>query len=69
MYREKNSGFKARGLTTSEEPVRLKEDEAGQARIHGLIIEVYKRFACPMAYVPVRSPGDRVDLILKNADA
>ncbi|WP_136667954.1 AAA family ATPase [Flavobacterium sp. H122] len=42
------------------------EDESEQIRIHNLIIEVYKSFPCPIIYVPVLPPEERVDFILKN---
>jgi predicted ATPase len=42
------------------------EDEEEQIRIHQLIIEVYSRFPCPIIKVPVLSPDERVDFILKN---
>jgi hypothetical protein len=43
-----------------------REDEAEQIRIHNLIIEVYESFPCPIVHVPVLSPEERVDFILKN---
>lgn len=42
------------------------EDEQEQIRIHHLIIEVYKSFPCPIIYVPVLPPEERVDFILEN---
>lgn len=42
------------------------EDEEEQIRIHNLIIEVYKTFPCPIVFVPVLPPEERVDFILKN---
>ena len=43
-----------------------REDEAEQIRIHKLIISVYETYPCPIVYVPVLPPEDRVDFILKN---
>ncbi|MBN8665650.1 MAG: ATP-binding protein [Chitinophagales bacterium] len=42
------------------------EDEEEQIRIHHLIIDVYKRFPCPVEFVPVLPPEERVDFILQN---
>lgn len=42
------------------------EDEQEQIRIHNLIIKVYQSFPCPIVHVPVLSPEERVDFILKN---
>ena len=42
------------------------EDEEEQIRIHNLIIEVYKTFPCPIVFVPVIPPEERVDFILQN---
>ncbi|MCB0409328.1 MAG: ATP-binding protein [Flavobacteriales bacterium] len=42
------------------------EDEEEQIRIHNLIIKVYESFPCPIVFVPVLPPNERVDFILKN---
>lgn len=42
------------------------EDEEEQIRIHHLIIKVYKTFPCPIVFVPVIPPEERVDFILQN---
>jgi predicted ATPase len=42
------------------------EDEQEQIRIHNLIIQVYESFPCPIVYVPVLKPEERIDFILKN---
>ncbi|HET9056193.1 MAG TPA: ATP-binding protein [Chitinophagaceae bacterium] len=42
------------------------EDEDEQIRIHNLIIEVYQSFPCPIVPVPVLTPEERVNFILKN---
>lgn len=42
------------------------EDEQAQKVIHNLIIEVYESLGFPIVYVPVISPDERVDFILKN---
>ncbi len=42
------------------------EDEDEQIRIHNLIIDVYKRFPCPVELVPVLPPDERIEFILKN---
>lgn len=42
------------------------EDEDQQIRIHHIIIDVYKRFPCPVKFVPVLLPEERVDFILQN---
>lgn len=42
------------------------EDEPAQKAIHNLIIEVYESLGNPVIFVPVLSPDDRVDFILKN---
>lgn len=44
-----------------------REDEEEQKRIHDLIIEVYRSFPCPVVFVPVLPPNERVEFILKNA--
>lgn len=40
------------------------EDEQDQIRIHNLIIAVYQSFPCPIVFVPVLPPDERVDFIL-----
>lgn len=42
------------------------EDEAAQKRIHELLTEVYKSLSFPIVHVPVLSPNDRIDFILKH---
>jgi predicted ATPase len=42
------------------------EDEAAQIKIHELIIGVYMSLGIPVVFVPVISPEERVDFILKN---
>lgn len=42
------------------------EDEQAQKLIHQLIIEVYQSFEFPVVFVPVISPDERVEFILKN---
>jgi predicted ATPase len=42
------------------------EDEIAQKKIHGLLTEVYKSLPFPVVHVPVLSPEERVDFILKN---
>ena len=42
------------------------EDEAGQKRIHALLIDVYKELPFPVVSVPVLPPEARVDFILAN---
>lgn len=42
------------------------EDEEAQIIIHKLIIEVYQSLGFPVIFVPVISPGERVDFILEN---
>lgn len=42
------------------------EDEAGQKRIHALLIDVYKALLFPVVSVPVLPPEARVDFILAN---
>ncbi|HNL85229.1 MAG TPA: ATP-binding protein [Chitinophagales bacterium] len=42
------------------------EDKEAQVKIHKLIIEVYKSLGFPVIFVPVISPEERVDFILKN---
>lgn len=42
------------------------EDEEEQIRIHNLIISVYKTFPCPIVFVPVLPPEERVNFILKH---
>lgn len=42
------------------------EDEQEQIRIHERIIEVYQEFSYPIVFVPVLTPGERVDFILSN---
>ncbi len=52
-------------LPLSNDYARL-EDEAAQLRIHNLIIKVYQSFPCPIVFVPVLPPEERVDFILQN---
>lgn len=42
------------------------EDEQAQKTIHNLIIDVYESLGFPVIFVPVLSPNERVDFILKN---
>jgi predicted ATPase len=42
------------------------EDEEAQKKIHQLIINVYKSLPFPVIYVPVLSPKERVNFILKS---
>ncbi|NOY47306.1 MAG: ATP-binding protein [Chlorobi bacterium] len=42
------------------------EDEAAQKKIHQLIINVYESLPFPVVYIPVLSPKERVNYILKN---
>ena len=42
------------------------EDLSAQKRIHNLIVEVYESLPFPIVKVPVLSPENRVDFILKN---
>ena len=42
------------------------EDEQAQKLIHQLIIEVYQSLEFPVVFVPVISPDERVEFILKN---
>lgn len=42
------------------------EDEFEQIRIHNLIIDVYRRFPCPVIQVPVLPPQERIEFILKR---
>lgn len=42
------------------------EDEAAQKRIHELLTEVYDSLLFPVVHVPVLSPEERADFILKN---
>lgn len=44
-----------------------REDEEEQIRIHNLIIEVYQSFPCPIVFVPVLPPEERVEFILSHA--
>jgi len=43
-----------------------REDQEEQKRIHQLLIEVYESFHFPLIHVPVLSPAERVDFILKH---
>ncbi len=43
-----------------------KEDEAGQKKIHELIMKVYSSLHFPIVHVPVLPPEDRADFILNN---
>ena len=52
-------------LPLSNDYARL-EDEAAQIRIHNLIIKVYQSFPCPIVFVPVLPPEERVNFILKH---
>lgn len=42
------------------------EDEAAQKKIHTLLTEVYESLPFPVIHVPVLSPEERVEFILKN---
>ncbi len=42
------------------------EDTVAQKKIHALLIEVYESLGFPIIQVPVLSPEERVDFILKN---
>ncbi len=42
------------------------EDEPAQKTIHHLIIDVYRSLGFPVIFVPVLSPNERVDFILKK---
>jgi len=42
------------------------EGEAAQRKIHELLSEVYRSLDFPIVYVPVMSPQERVDFILRN---
>ncbi len=42
------------------------EDEVAQKRIHSLLVEVYQSLGSVIVKVPVLSPEERVDFILKN---
>ncbi|MES2766915.1 MAG: ATP-binding protein [Bacteroidota bacterium] len=42
------------------------EDVAAQEKIHALLTEVYESLPFPVIHVPVLSPEERVDFILKN---
>lgn len=42
------------------------EDEAAQKKIHQLLTEVYESLPFPVVHVPVSSPQERVNFILKN---
>ena len=42
------------------------EDEAAQKKIHALLSEVYESLSFPVLHVPVLTPEQRVDFILKN---
>lgn len=43
-----------------------KEDEAAQKKIHQLLTEVYEFLTFPIIHVPVITPDERLDFILKN---
>lgn len=43
-----------------------QEDEAAQKKIHQLLTEVYKSLTFPVIHVPVLSPNERLEFILKN---
>ena len=43
-----------------------RENEAGQQKIHQLLIEVYASLGFPVVHVPILSPNSRVDFILQN---
>ena len=43
-----------------------REDEAAQKKIAELITEVYESLPFPVIHVPVLSPKERADFILKN---
>ncbi len=42
------------------------EDQAAQKKIHALLTEVYETLPFPIIHVPILSPEERVDFILKN---
>lgn len=42
------------------------EDETAQRKIHTLILEAYESLYFPIVHVPVLSPEERVDFILRN---
>ena len=42
------------------------EDETAQKRISKLIVEVYESFPFPITHVPIMTPMERVEYILKN---
>ena len=42
------------------------EDTAAQQKIHQLLTEVYELLSSPVIHVPLLSPEERVDFILKN---
>lgn len=42
------------------------EDENAQKQIHELLREAYQELSLPIVHVPVFSPEERVDFILKN---
>ena len=42
------------------------EDEAAQKKIHSLLVQVYESLGSPIVHVPLLSPEERVDFILKN---
>ena len=43
-----------------------RTDAAAQKKIHALLIEVYESLGFPVVHVPVFTPEERVDFILKN---
>lgn len=49
-------------LTNDYARLEVKQE---QIQIHQLIIKVYQSFPCPIFYVPVLPPEERVDFILK----
>lgn len=42
------------------------EDEEAQKKIHSLLVEVYTSLPSPVIHVPVLSPEERVNFILRN---
>lgn len=43
-----------------------REDETAQKRISDLIVEVYESFPFPVTHVPIMTPTERAEYILKN---
>ena len=42
------------------------EDEAAQKKIQSLLVQVYESLGSPIVHVPLLTPEERVDFILKN---